>query len=334
MATATITAQLPHEIVWTLTNGAVVSKSLRVIAELGVADHIGDDPVPVSELGSACEANADALDRLLGLLAAHGIFERLADGYRHTEASRLLRSAHPMSMRALARMMGLPVFEAAFDRLQDSVRTGLPSMDLVTPRGWWPYLHEHPREAEIFGQAMTSKAAADIAGVIAAYDFGKFDTIADIGGGNGHLLRAVLDSVPSAEGILFELPDVVDKLSIDRQRLTARAGDFFVDPLPTADAYILMEVLHDWGNAESAAILKAIHQAASPGARVLIIENVLGDVHSDRRGHTLDVIMLVVTGGRERTGEQLSTLLRGAGFTKPTVIDTAGPMRIVEAIAS
>jgi hypothetical protein len=144
----------------------------------------------------------------------------------------------------------------------------------------------------------------------------------------------VLDSVPSAEGILFDLPDVVDTLSIDRQRLTARAGDFFVDPLPTADAYILMDVLHDWGIAESAAILKAIHQAASSGARVLIIENVLGDVHSDRRGHTLDVIMLVVTGGRERTGEQLSKLLKDAGFTKPTVIDTAGPMRIVEAIAA
>jgi len=334
MSTATLTAQLPHEIVWTLTNGAVASKSLRVIAELGVADHIGDDPVPVSELGSACEVNAGALDRLLSLLATHGIFERLADGYRHTEASRLLRSDHPMSMRALARMMGLPVLETAFDRLQDSVRTGLPSTELVTPTGWWPYLQEHPREFEIFEQAMTSKAAADIAAVLAAYDFGKFDTIADIGGGNGHLLRAVLDAVPSAEGILFELPDVVDKLSIDRQRLTARAGDFFVDPLPTADGYILMEVLHDWGNAESAAILKAIHQAASPGARVLVIENVLGDVHSDRRGHTLDVIMLVVTGGRERTGEQLGTLLRGAGFTKPTVIDTAGPLRIVEAIAA
>jgi hypothetical protein len=334
MATATMTAQLPHEIVWTLTNGAVVSKSLRVIAELGVADHLGDDPVPVSALGSACEANADALDRLLSLLATYGIFERLADGYRHTEASRLLRSDHPMSMRALARMMGLPVLEAAFDRLQDSVRTGVPSMDLVTHGGFWPYLQEHPREAEIFGEAMTSKAAADIAAVLAAYEFGRFDTIADIGGGNGHLLRAVLDSVPSAEGILFELPRVVDQLSVDRQRLTALPGDFFVDPLPTADGYILMEVLHDWGNAESAAILRAIHRAASPGARVLIIENVLGDVHSDRRGYTLDVIMLAVTGGRERTGEQLSALLTDAGFTKPTVIDTAGPLRIVEAVAA
>jgi hypothetical protein len=329
-----MTALLPHEIVWTLTTGAVVSKSLRVVAELGVADHISEDPVLVSELGSACKANADALDRLLSLLATHGIFERLADGYRHTEASRLLRSDHPMSMRAFSRMMGLPVIEAVFDRLQDSVRTGLRSMDLVTPGGLWPYLQEHPREAEIFGQAMTSLAAANIAAVLAAYEFGRFDTIADIGGGNGHLLRAVLDSVPSAEGILFELPHVVDKLSIDRQRLTARAGDFFVDPLPTADGYILMEVLHDWGNAESAAILKAIHRAASPGARVLIIENVLGDVQSDRRGHTLDVIMLAVTGGRERTGEQLGALLTDAGFTKPTVIDTAGPLRIVEAIAA
>jgi hypothetical protein len=143
----------------------------------------------------------------------------------------------------------------------------------------------------------------------------------------------VLDAVPTAEGILFDLPDVIETLDIDRDRLTARAGDFFVDPLPTADAYILMEVIHDWPDAEAAAILSAIRRAASPGARVLIIENVLGDAQSDPRGHTLDVIMLAVTGGRERTGNQLEMLLEDTGFADTAVIDTAGPMRIVEAVA-
>ena len=332
MSTISPVAQ-PHEIVWTLTNNLIASRSLHVVAELGVADHIGEETVSVKQLASACAADPDGLDRVLHLLSAYGIFERHADGYRHTEASRLLRSDHPMSMRAFPRMMGMPVILASFDQLEHSVRTGSPSIELVAGEGLWPYLVDHPEEARIFGQAMTGKAAADTAAVLGAYDFGRFDTIADIGGGRGHLLRAVLDAVPTAEGILFDLPDVVRTLDIGRDRLTARAGDFFVDPQPTADAYILMEVIHDWPDAEAAAIFTAVRRAASPGARVLVIENVLGDTESDPRGHTLDVIMLAVTGGRERTGSQLGGLLEAAGFADSTVIDTAGPLRIVEAVA-
>ena len=332
MSTASPAAQ-PHEIVWTLTNNVIASRCLHVVAELGVADHIGDGTVSVKQLASACGADPDGLDRVLLLLTASGIFERHAEGYRHTEASRLLCTEHPMSMRAFARMMGLPVIRASFDQLEHSVRTGSPAIELAAADGLWPYLIGHPDEAQIFGQAMTGKAAADTAAVLGAYDFGRFDTIADIGGGRGHLLRAVLDAVPSAEGILCDLPDVIRTLDIDRNRLTARAGDFFVDPLPTADAYILMEVIHDWPDAESAAILTAIRRAASPGARVLIIENVLGDGEVDPRGHTLDVIMLAVTGGRERTGKQLGGLLDGAGFTDSRVIETGGPLRIVESVA-
>jgi C-methyltransferase len=126
---------------------------------------------------------------------------------------------------------------------------------------------------------------------------------------------------------------VIQTLDIDRNRLTARAGDFFVDPLSTADVYLLLEVIHDWPDAEAAAIFTAIRRAAYPGARVLIIENVLGDGEADPRGHTLDVIMLAVTGGRERTGKQLGGLLESAGFTNSRVIDTGGPLRTVEAVA-
>lgn len=138
MSTATPAAQ-PHEIVWMLTNAVVASRSLHVAAELGVADHIADEIVSVKELASACAADPDGLDRVLRLLVAHGIFERHADGYGHTEASRLLRSDHPMSMRAFSRMMGLPVVRATFDQLEHSVRTGSPTIELVDPNGFWPY---------------------------------------------------------------------------------------------------------------------------------------------------------------------------------------------------
>ena len=320
----------PHEIVWTLTNAVVPSKCLHLVAELGVADEVGDEPVSVAELASRCGADPDALDRILRLVTTHGIFEQRPDGYVHTEASRLLRSDHPMSMRAFSRMIGLPVFAATFNALEHSVRTGSPAIEVVASKGLWPYLQEHPGEAEVFGQAMTAKAAADTAAILAAYDLSRFGTIADIGGGRGHLLGAVLDAVPNVQGILFDLPEVIAGLDIDDERLTRQAGDFFVDALPAAGAYVLMEVIHDWADAECVAILSAIRRAASPGATVLIIEDVLPDDQVDPRSQTLDVIMLSVTGGRERTVSQLGELFDRAGFRLAGVTETAGAMRIVE----
>jgi hypothetical protein len=180
---------------------------------------------------------------------------------------------------------------------------------------------------------MTAKAQADIAAILGGYDFGAFPTIADIGGGRGHLLEAILEANASARGVLFDLPGVIDSLGPAPQRLTRITGDFFADPLPPADAYVLMEVLHDWGDAEAVKILSAIHEAASAGgATLLIIENVLGGAAADARGHILDVIMLTVTGGRERTVNQFDTLLDQAGFRRRSVLETSGPMRIVEAV--
>lgn len=322
--------QQPHEIVWTLTTAVVPSKCLHLVAELGVADEIGDEPVSVAELASRCGADPDALDRILRLVTAHGIFEQRPDGYVHTEASRLLRSDHPMSMRAFSRMIGLPVFAATFNAFEHSVRTGSPAIELVAPKGLWPYLQEHPGEAEVFGQAMTAKAAADIAAILDACDLSRFGTIADIGGGRGHLLRAVLDALPNVQGILFDLPEVISSLDIGQERLTPQAGDFFVDPLPAVDAYVLMEVIHDWADEECVAILSAIRRAASTGATVLVIEDMMPAGRVDPRSQTLDVIMLTVTGGRERTVSQLGELFERTGFRLAGVTETAGAMRIVE----
>ena len=324
----------PHEIIWNLTNAVVVSSSIHVVAELGVADHIGDDPVGVSELASRCGADPDALDRVLRLLATHGVFAGVGGAYEHTEPSRLLRSDHPRSMRAFSRMMGLPMFTATLGQLQHSLRTGSPALEQVAPEGLWPYLQAHPTEAEIFGQAMTAKAGADIDAVLGAYDFSRFGTIADIGGGRGHLLRGVLDAVPTAEGVLFDLPEVITTVDLDKERLTARAGDFFVDPLPAADAYILMEVIHDWSDAEAAAILRAIRRAAQPAAVVLIIEGVITEQQPDPRVQTLDVVMLAFTGGRERSPDQLEKLLDSADLRLNKIIETTGPMSIIEAVTT
>lgn len=138
----------------------------------------------------------------------------------------------------------------------------------------------------------------------------------------------MLDAAPGTRGVLVDLPPVIDRLEPGHDRLEPVAADFFVDPLPAADAYLLMEVMHDWPDREAA----AIRRAALPGARVLVIEDALEDGAPDLRGHVLDVIMLAVAGGREHTVTELSTLLGGAGFGRTTVYPTVGPMRIVEAL--
>lgn len=333
MDSAVRTEQQPHELVWSITNAVVASRALHVVADLGVADHIGGEPVSAAELAERCGAHPEALDRVLRLLATLGVFEAVDGGFGHTPASELLRTDHPMSMRGFPRMMNLPGMAATFAHLDHAVRTGAPAVEKVHPGGFWGYLQERPDEAVIFGQAMQARAMADIAAILGAYDFARLSTIADIGGGRGHLLRAVLEAAPAAHGVLFDLPDVVAALDFEHERFTAQGGDFFADPLPEADAYVLMEVLHDWADPECLSILGAIRRAAQPGATVLVIENVLVEDRPDPRGRTLDIVMLAVTGGRERTVSQLSALLQPVGFTAGRIIETAGPMSIVEATA-
>jgi hypothetical protein len=333
MGTATAAELQPHELIWSTTNAVVASKCLHVVAALGVADHIDDRPVDAAQLAERCEAHAGALDRVLRLLATHGIFEAADDGFRHTPASRLLRSDHPMSMRGFPQMMNLPLMAQTVAHLEHAVRTGEPASRALEPRGFWAYFEAHPDEGRIFGEAMAAKGVADVAMVLGAYDFSAFGTIADIGGGHGHLVRAILEAAPNAQGVLFDLPEVIARLDGGHERLTAQAGDFFADALPAADAYVLMDILHDWPDAECLAILSAVRRAAAPRATVLIVEDILADGGSDPRGRTLDVVMLAVTGGRERTPTELGALLQPAGFALQRVVETDGPRRIAEAIA-
>lgn len=324
---------LPHQTIWDLAEGIVASKSLHVVAELGVADHLDEQPRTAWELAGECGADGDALDRVLRLLCAHGVFQLEGSAFAHNDASRLLRSDHPRSMRDFARLNSLPVAWGALGALEHSVRTGAPGARTVHPDGFFAYLLDHPDEAGVFGYAMAGKARADISDVLAAYDFGRFRTIADIGGGRGHLLQAILDTAPQAHGILFDLPDVINRLELADTRITTRAGDFFVDPLPEADAYLFMEILHDWADPEAGAILAAVRRACRPGASVLILEHTGADAGVDRFSQILDVLMLAITGGRERTHAQLDHLLEAAGFRPVGVTRTGGPMSIVEAVA-
>ena len=319
----------PQELIWEVAQAIAVSRSLHVVADLGVADHVGEVPVPAEHLAAACGADPDALGRVLRLLAAQGIFEAAPGGYRHTSSSSLLRSDHPMSMRAFARLNGLPVFSATFAELGHSVRTGSPALELVAPNGLWPYLQEHADEAMVFEQAMTAKAHADVAAVLNAYDFSPHRRIADVGGGHAHLIEAILATYHDVTGVLFELAHVANEVE-PSSRLEVVAGDFFTDPLPSCDAYLLMNVLHDWDDENALRILAAVAKAGEPGAAVLVIETVMPEGPEPHWAKTLDVLMLAVTGGRERTEAEYRSLLGDAGIDLVRTVSTATPFSIVE----
>lgn len=268
----------PHRLLLELSGGYCLARCLHVVANLGVADALDNAPHSVAAIASHTGSDAGALARVLRLLAAYDVFS-LDDGFvSHTPASRLLRSDHPQSMRPFAQMFGLPVNWAALGELEHSVRSGQPAVTRVHPGSYWDYLADHPHDSEIFNSAMAAKSHGQVASVMASFDFSGFREIGDIGGGRGHLLQAVLEVVPAARGVLFDLPHVAaEAAGIATDRLTIQSGDFFRDDLPACDLYLLMEVIHDWGDAEAIAILKAVRRAALPGATLLLIEGVLDD---------------------------------------------------------
>jgi hypothetical protein len=306
---------------------------MHVIAESGVADALDTNSSSAADLAGATGLNADALGRMLRLVSAHGVFAATPTGhFMHTPASRLLRSDHPQSLRSFARMIGMPIMWNDFTDLGHAARTGKPAMDWA---GLLAYFAAHPAEAGLFNQAMVEKSAGIIPAIIDAYDFSPYATVADVGGGRGHLLQAVLARVPTANGVLFDLPHVItDASHVASARLRLTAGDFFRDPLPEADVYVLMEVLHDWADAEATKILSAVRRAACKQARVLIVEALVSDAPGPDISKMLDVIMLAVTGGRERTRAEYDRLLSSSGFRLERMIQSASQYSLLEAVVA
>jgi O-methyltransferase len=316
-----------------IAGGHSISRCLHVVADLGVADALEETPQTCEELAKATGAHAGALSRVLRLLSAYGIFEGRDERFAHTPASRLLRSDHPQSMRAFVRMIGLPINWASYEELHYSVRTGLPASSKVTPGGLWNYFAEHPEASQLFNEAMTAKSQGEIAGVVHAYDFSRFGVIGDIGGGRGHLLQAVLAAAPNAKGVLFDQTHVMEQVSGSASgRLHLQSGDFFKDDLPTCDAYLMMDIIHDWNDEDATKILHNLRRAARPGAKLLLIEAIIPDDPNPGMAKMLDIHMLTLTGGRQRTQHEHVALLANAGFRFEREIDL-GNFSILDAVA-
>ena len=324
----------PAQTVLALSTAYWASRCLHLAAELGVADVLGEEPQTAEALADALRVKADPLGRVLRCLTNHGIFEMKDGRFAHNPASRLLRSDGHPSLRALPRMMGLKMHWDAYGELEHTVRTGEPGIALAAGDGLFEYFDKRPDEARIFDDAMTSKSFSQIGPALAAYDFSPFKTIADVGGGAGHLLAAVLETTPGAEGMLFDLPPVIARAAErPHPRVRYVGGSFFDDPIPSCDAYMLMTVLHDWSDAEAARILAAIKRGAPAGAKVLLLECVVGLSQGFDFSKDLDIEMLVMTTGRERTAEEWTTVLADGGWRLTRIVPTRGMSAVIEAEA-
>jgi hypothetical protein len=326
-----MTTPPPSARLWQLATGHFLPRCLHVVAELGVADHLDEAPATLEALANATGANADSLDRMLRLLAVAGVFEARGSSWAHTELSRLLRSDHPQSMRAFARMIGSRVTWAAAGELEHAARTGIFAVEKIVPGGLWAYFRDHPDDARVFDAAMTAKSNVEIGALTPAFDFSRYRTIVDVGGGRGHILAAALSAAPNARGVLFDLPSVVSSVE-PSPRMTVQGGDFFVDAPPPADAYILSNVLHDWADRDAETILRTIRRSAQDHAELLVLESLLPEGPEPHHAKVLDVIMLTLTGGRERTQREYDALFQAAGFRLDRIVPTAGPVSVLVGI--
>jgi hypothetical protein len=314
----------------------VSSRALWAVAEAGVADHLDGEPRAVSDLAASTGTDAGALYRVLRLLATHGVFEE-HDGRRfsHSDMSRALCSDHPARTRAAVRMVGMAPMWQAFGGLQTALATGGIAFDTTVGEPIFEWLGRHPAEASMFNDAMIGIHGGEQPATADAYPFAG--TVVDVGGGSGNMIVSVLKRHPAVRGVVFDMPHVVaaaaERLKAEglEDRGRVAAGSFF-DGVPAGgDAYILSHIIHDWDEPKALRILEHVRAAKNPGGKVLIVEMVVPPPNVPHPAKALDVTMLTVTGGQERTAEEYGALLAKAGLRLTRVIPTMSPVSIVEA---
>ena len=324
-----------------LIRGFQVSRMLRLVADLTVADKLPDDGARnVDDLASACGVQATPLLRVLRALAAFDVFCVTVDGQvSHSPRSRLLRSDASTSLHTAARFWAAPGSWRAWGEL-DAALTGGNPHQVAWQTSRFDYLRQHANEARLFDEFMAAMRDDRHEAVAAAYDFSGANLIVDVGGGNGEMLRCVLRRFPGARGLVLDRDDVVEAIPAAARldgRIEVRGGDFLQSVPAGADRYLLVRVLHDWPDEECVRILKSCRSAMPDKARLLIVEQLLEP--DPQRGrptaYLLDIQMMAMFGsGRERSREEFERLLSASGLIAIRVIPTESAVSIVEAASA
>jgi hypothetical protein len=330
----------PSDALGQLIAGHQVTWLIHVAARLGLADLLGDGTLAATELAELTATHPPTLYRLLRALASVGILRRVADGgFGLTDVGRFLRTDVAGSLRAVALFSGEESFQRSWSGLLDAVRTGAPAFDHVFGMSLAAYLGEHPAASRHFDKRATGNTARVADRVAASYDFRRVRRLVDVGGGYGTLSAAILKMNPDLRGVVFDQPHVVEgarrylAAAGVAERCTAVGGSFFEQVPAGGDLYVLKSVLHDWDDDRALAILATCRTAMADGGTLLLVERIIpADDEPSCEVALYDLMMLVLSGGRERTVAEYEALLARSGLALTRVISTPSSFSILEAM--
>ncbi|MFT3840153.1 MAG: methyltransferase [Myxococcaceae bacterium] len=320
-----------------MVTGYWVSQMVGTAARMSIADVLEPGAQSVDELAKRLGADSAALYRLMRGLASAGVFsEREGRTFANNTLSQTLRSNVPGSMRDMAIAQTSAGHWRPWERLTDAVKTGSRTTPAALGSEIFQWYGAHPEEAMAFSGAMDNLAALVASEVVRCWDFAKTKTVVDLGGANGTLVKAVLNAFPSCSGTLFDLPHVIGTAAqgLEAAGLKARCeaigGDFF-QQVPQGEVFLLKQILHDWNDEQSVALLKNVAKSMRGDGRVLVVEMIIPDDNSPSPAQLMDLNMLVMLPGRERTAKEYGALFAQAGLTLTRVLPTHSPFSIVEA---
>lgn len=315
-----------------MATGYWLSQAIYVAAKLGVADFLESGPKSSAELAAATGCDRSSLFRALRALASAGVLSEIdRDRFALTRLGGGLRSNVPGSQRAIAITLG-EVHYRACGGLLHAVRTGSPAFDDVFGASLFEHLAQNSEDGAAFNQGMTDMASMVAYAILLAYDFSEISSVVDVGGGEGQMLRRILHWYPEMAGTVFDYSSALrSPASVKEDRCSFIGGSFF-DSVPAgAEAYLMCSVLHDWNDELAVAILRNCRKATADNARLLVVETVVPETSAASFSKLLDINMMAMSSGRERTKSEFQALLDAAGFKLSRIIPTLAPQSIIEA---
>jgi SAM-dependent methyltransferase len=340
MGTATETEEsLSPPILFEMATAYWLSQAIYVAAKLGIADLLRKGPQSCVALASSTGSDATSLFRLMRALSSVGIFSHLGrDRFSLSRLAESLQSEIPGSLRAMVITIGEIHYQACGSLLH-SIQTGSPAFDSVFGANLFDYLRQNVDAADAFNQGMANVSSMLAYAVLMAYDFAGITSVVDIGGGRGELLEKILQFNPDIKGTVFDTVSTIERA--ERQlgnnawgrRCSYVTGDFFTSVPQGADAYLLCGVIHDWDDDRAITILRNCRRAMTKSSRLLVVDMIVPDGASASFGKLLDLNMLVMNGGRERTKAEFCELLEIGAYKLTRIIRTRAPQSVIEAIA-
>jgi hypothetical protein len=316
--------------------GHWIQQMISVIARIGLPNHIGAEPREVADLARATNVNAESLFRICRALSRVGVLTVSGTRIGLTEAGQALRDDAPNSIKHVACFAGSPGPWKAWGELIRALEKPQPTVPHAHGTDFWSYLASHPEEAAHFNRSMANISNAAMSAVVARYDFSYADVVCDVGGGAGSVVKLLLERNPRQRGIVFDVPVVIDDARTFWaddplvERCSFVAGDFFESVPEGADAYVLKNIVHDWDDAKARKILSNCCAAMSDKARLVLLESPLVD-DAPPFPFLLDIHMMVLLGGRERTPDEYGSLLAASGLELSRMVPTGGLLTVIEA---